>query len=434
MRGREAAAGLVGWLLAAGALLMPGLPGGAEAQGRSVDLTIQFFEARVARDPGDSLNYAKLGAAYIQKARETGDVSYHERAETALKKALELGSDPRTATTAATHLAQVYAAKHQFQDALAQARKALAYGTGQVFPNAIIGDAYLELGDYDQASAAYSMLRVLTGPAYPHSRLAHLHFLKGDSASAIKEMERGVQALAAAHGAGENLAWTQARLGELFFQVGNLERAARAYLASAVSHPGYHRAQAGLARVRAAQARYPEAIELYRHALAVIPLSEYAAGLGDVYAKTGRGDEARKQYDLVEYIGLVSTLNKVIYNRELALFYADHDVKLPRALELAEQELEVRRDIYTYDVLAWALYKNGRIRDSVAPMTEALKLGTNDARLFFHAGLIYQALGDAGRARGYLDRALTTNRHFHILQAEVAARTLKDLGGPLGQP
>jgi tetratricopeptide (TPR) repeat protein len=434
MRGREAAAGLVVWLLAAGALSMPGLPGRADAQGRSLDLTIQFFEARVARDPGNSLNYAKLGAAYIQKARETGDVTYHERAETALKKALELGPDPRTATTAATQLAQVYAAKHQFQDALAQARKALADGTGQLFPYAIIGDAYLDLGDYDQASAAYSMLRALTGPAYPHSRLAHLHFLKGNSAAAIQEMERGVEALAAAHAPSENVAWTQARLGELFFQVGNLERAARAYLESAVSHSGYHRAQAGLAKVRAAEARYPEAIELYRKALAVIPLGEYAAGLGDVYAKTGRADEARKQFDLVEYIGLISTLNKVIYNRELALFYADHDLKLPRALELAERELEVRRDIYTYDVLAWALYKNGRIRDAVAPMTEALKLGTKDARLFFHAGLIYQAIGNAGKAREYLHRALATNRHFHILQADVAARTLKDLGGPPGEP
>src|SRR5206468_3852063 len=104
---------------------------------------------------------------------------------------------------------------------------------------------YLDLGNYDEASVAYSMLRTLTGPAYPHSRLAHLHFLRGDSVAAIQELERGVEALAAAQGPGENVAWTQARLGELLFQVGNLDRAEKAYLASAVSHPGYHRAQAG---------------------------------------------------------------------------------------------------------------------------------------------------------------------------------------------
>lgn len=43
-------------------------------------------------------------------------------------------------------------------------------------------------------------------------------------------------------------------------------------------------------------------------------------------------------------------------------------MKLGEALDLARKELEVRGDIYTHDVLAWALYKNGRAADAVAPM------------------------------------------------------------------
>ena len=70
--------------------------------------------------------------------------------------------------------------------------------------------------------------------------------------------------------------------------------------------------------MRAAQQRYDEAIVLYQQTMAVVPLPEYAAALGDVYTKLGRREEAHKQYALVEYIGLLSTLNKVVYNRELA--------------------------------------------------------------------------------------------------------------------
>ena len=44
----------------------------------------------------------------------------------------------------------------------------------------------------------------------------------------------------------------------------------------------------------------------------------------------GRSDDAKKQYALVEYIGRLSALNQVLYNRELAYFYADHDVNLDR--------------------------------------------------------------------------------------------------------
>jgi tetratricopeptide (TPR) repeat protein len=118
----------------------------------------------------------------------------------------------------------------------------------------------------------------------------------------------------------------------------------------------------------------------------------------------------------------------------LALFYLDHDVELGKALDLARRELDVRGDIYTHDVLAWALYKNGRAAEALAPMREALRLGTRDARLFFHAGLIHRAVGQPERAREFLQRALSLNPRFHVLQAEAAERALKEIGGRAGQP
>lgn len=60
---------------------------------------------------------------------------------------------------------------------------------------------------------------------------------------------------------------------------------------------------------------------------------------------------------------------------------------------------------------------------------EALKPGTKDAKLFFHAGMIERALGDRDSARDYLARALATNPEFHPLQAPVAARALRELAG-----
>jgi tetratricopeptide (TPR) repeat protein len=186
--------------------------------------------------------------------------------------------------------------------------------------------------------------------------------------------------------------------------------------------------------VRAAQRRYPEAIDLYQKALGVIPTPEYAAALGDLYAKLGRFGEARKQYELVEYIGRLSALNRVLYNRELVYFYADRGIKLTEALELAQREIEARKDIYAHDALAWALYKNGKVEEAVGPMAEALRLGTRDARLFFHAGMISHARGDTEKAREYLRRARATNPHFHILHVDVAARTLESLDAAAGAP
>jgi tetratricopeptide (TPR) repeat protein len=224
---------------------------------------------------------------------------------------------------------------------------------------------------------------------------------------------------------GENIAWSLFELGDYFFQSGNLPEAEDAYQNAIAHYPGYYRALAGLARVRVAQGRYNEAISLYQRALAVVPFPEYAAELGDVLTKVVRPKYAVKQYELVEFVGYLSSVNEVLYNRELAIFYADHDLKLRESLELAQKELEVRQDIYTWDTLAWALYKNGRLPEATEAINKALHMGTQSALLFFHAGMIYDALGEREKARDYLRRALATNPHFHIFYADVALKMVE---------
>jgi tetratricopeptide (TPR) repeat protein len=91
--------------------------------------------------------------------------------------------------------------------------------------------------------------------------------------------------------------------------------------------------------------------------------------------------------------------------------------------------LEYRRDIYAYDVLAWNLYRSGKAEEAREEITSALRLGTRDAKLFYHAGMIYHRLGDKPKAHKYLRLALETNPHFHILFADEAAQTLKALEG-----
>jgi tetratricopeptide (TPR) repeat protein len=153
----------------------------------------------------------------------------------------------------------------------------------------------------------------------------------------------------------------------------------------------------------------------------------FAAELGDLYAKSGNQTEAQKQYALVEYIGLLGHINQVLHNRDLALFYADHDMKLSEALELAQKELEIRHDVYTWDTLAWALYKNGKLTASAKASEKAMRLGTRDSLLHFHAGMIAERLGQREQARRELKEALQINPHFHLVYANAAQQRLAAL-------
>ena len=109
-------------------------------------------------------------------------------------------------------------------------------------------------------------------------------------------------------------------------------------------------------------------------------------------------------------------------------------MKLDDALALARSELgNPTRHLRIRHCSAWALYKAGKPEEAVAPMTEALRLGTKDAKLFFHAGMIYRSLGQADRAREFLARALSTNPRFHLLHAPMAERILKELETPVSE-
>lgn len=407
-------------------------PAHLRAQQNATGDLIKSLQARVKRYPEDHAAYAALGAAYLQKGRETADAADYELAKGALEKSLDLVSNDPSAAFATTQMAVLCMVEHRFEDALTWSQKALALGSGNPSPWAIAGDALADMGDYKGASEAYSHLQSAYGSeeeklAYSYqrdSRMSFLRFVAGDTQGAIQLMRSAVRTAIDTHMPTENIAWSRYQLGEELFLAGELSASENAYLTSLDDCPGYYRALAGLAKVRASQGRFLDALKLYKQAIAKVPYPEYAAALGDIYRQLGQLDNAKKQYQLVELIGYLSQVNRQIHNRDLALFYADHDLKLPESLALARNELEVRRDIYTWDVLAWSLFKNDKPQEASEAISHALEQGTKDPQLFFHAGMIYEKLGDSLKAQEFLRRALETNPKFHVAYAETARQTL----------
>lgn len=420
---------------AAAIFLLSLAPARAQAQQHETDNVIHFFQWKVAQDPDDFFNYDHLGVAYIQKARETGDVTYYNLAAKALEKSLDLESTHPEASPATKHLATVYYAEHRFTEALSLAQKAIDLNPRDITPYALIGDARSEMGEYEKAWAAYRNLQhsedaqsATSGVQYlEQSRDSVESFLTGDTKAAISHMRRAADISVESRMARESIAWSQFTLGEYYFQSGDLANAEAAYNDALKTYPDYHRALVGLAKVYSAEDHLGEAVELYKKAISVIPLPAYAAALGDVYTKAGNTVEAKKQFDLVEYIGRLNAFNQTVYNRELAVFYADHDIHLQQSLELARKEFDVRHDIYTWDALAWALYTNSQPEQAAQAIKEALHLETKDALLFFHAGMIYERLGDIEKAKDYLQRALAVNPQFHLFYADLARTTLQQL-------
>ena len=82
------------------------------------------------------------------------------------------------------------------------------------------------------------------------------------------------------------------------------------------------------------------------------------------------------------------------------------------ALRLAQEELTKRQDVFTHDALAWALSAAGRHAEAAAHMKLALREGTPDARLFCHAAVIAQRLGDAAESSRWRELALKSRQQL----------------------
>lgn len=398
----------------------------AAAQQRPVDKTdrlIWDYQERVRQSPGDVQGYAALGAAYLQKARDTGDPSYYARAQAVIDAALERDPQNVEALIGAGTLAN---ARHQFAEALAIGARARAANPTVPRIYGVIADAQIELGQYEQAVATLQTMIDMRPDLSSYSRVAYARELHGDLEGAIEMMQAAVQAGGPAT---ENSAWVRVQLGNLHFAAGDLAAAKREYQATLTLLPEYVHGLAGLARVRAAQGEAGAAIELYQQAIARTPLPEFVIALGELYEAQGWQAEAQQQYELVRAMQQLFAASGVDTDIELALFEADHGRDPQAALALARAGYARHPSVRAADALAWALFKAGQLAEARRYADEALRLGTQDALLLYHAGMIAQAQGAAAAARDWLGRALALNPHFSPLLAPQARQALATLGG-----
>ncbi|PYS01702.1 MAG: hypothetical protein DMG12_15075 [Acidobacteria bacterium] len=347
--------------------------------------TLRFLQNKIKEDRDDFIAQNKLAGWHLQRVRETGDLASLEIAMKAARASLAtLPAEHNTG--ALTLLAQAEFTAHEFVAARDHAERLIELETGKGYPFQILGDTLLELGDYERAETAFRQLERFGGiqgltRLAIEQRLSRLAYLRGDEETAERHMLNALKtALSLPVPPRETVAWCRWQLGELAFGVGHYAAAEQHYRDALTTVPGYFRALASLGRVRAARGDVPDAIAQYEHAVNIIPDPAFVAALGDLYKRVGRNDDAEREYKLVEAIGKLS-----VYGRQQALFYADHDVKPQKAYSIAVKEYSVRKDIYGADAVAWTALKAGRLNEAQVAIEAALRLGTQDAKLFYHA-------------------------------------------------
>jgi tetratricopeptide (TPR) repeat protein len=188
--------------------------------------------------------------------------------------------------------------------------------------------------------------------------------------------------------------------------------------------PGYPAAEIELAHVDAARGNTRGAIAAARVAADAVPSLQAVTLLEDLLERTGRTAQARQQRELVSVIERLLRANGVQVDLEAAVYRADHGIDPRATVELARRARADRPSIYGDDALAWALARAGRCNAALPLARRALRLGTQDALLYFHLGYAEGCAGNRAAMHAWYARALETNPSFSVRWAPVALRVV----------
>ena len=381
--------------------------------------TVAGLEEQVRVQPKDAALLTQLGFAYQLRWRETADASYLPRSEVALRRAIRVGLEDADAVLGLGSLALI---RHEFRDALGYGRSAQRLLPGSARPYGVIGDAFIELGRYDEAFQAFERMVSIRPSLASYARVAYARELTGDRPGAIVAMRL---ALDAAAGQPEPTAWAQVELAKLELALGRAEAARRHALAALEILSGYPSARLELARIEAARGRIGAALEQARRAAEAVPTSQAIALLVELLDRRGRSAEAQRQRSTVAVIDRLLEANGVQVDLESAVYRADNRIRPLETVELARRARADRPSIYGDDALAWALARAGRCDEAMTYAERALRLGTQDALLYLHRGYAEGCAGNRAAMQDWYRRALDLNPEFSVRWAAVARAALR---------
>src|ERR1700730_3229014 len=164
------------------ALEVPGGPGTSRA---AMQQTVDIMQRQLRQHPTDTGAAVLLADTLLRQARVSGNAGLALRAEQALTPIL---SDEPLEYEARRMIAAVYLSEHRFREAIREAERARDQRPRDDWNYGVIGDGHLELGEYDEAFAAFQQMMDLRPTAGAYARAAYALGLQGHLEAALDAM------------------------------------------------------------------------------------------------------------------------------------------------------------------------------------------------------------------------------------------------------
>ena len=350
------------------------------------DRDIEFYTKRIREDRRSAADHVVLAGMLFTRSRNTGSTADLDSALQLARESVDERSQRND--QAFSLLASLLMAKHEFREARTVAQRIDSIDPGNPSHLALLGEIELELGNYTAAATHFGAINYDGRNFTNGARLARWYEVTGHNdlarhylQQAIVDVDRRDDLPA------DQAAWFHYRLGDLELRSGNVAAADSQFVIGLAKHPDDVRVLGGLARAALMSGEWQKAVDFGERATAV---QLDPATLGTVSLAYSRLGDTAQAASYARAMSVSALKQPGVIHRAWGLFILDHGSAQDRAdvLRRARLELRIRKDVYGHDIMAWALYRNGKLAEARQEMKLAMSQHTQDVLLAEHARAI----------------------------------------------
>jgi tetratricopeptide (TPR) repeat protein len=328
------------------------------------DTRIQYYSNKTSEHPRHYPSYALLGAAYLDKARETLDPSWLTKARSAMNRSLEIqpNFEAFKVMTALCNYA------HRFEDALQWGKRAAETYPTDTEVTVLLVEAYMGLGKYDEARKLLPPAGQKPADFYTASAMGNWLVSQRRYKEAVDCFSKAAE-FARTENVRELVVWAEVSAAGALMDARQLDAARKRLDAAANVDEKDVRLHLHRAELLEAKGKTQEALAMAETLLQRRNDPAVHRKAFVLARKLGQTSQAQLHFDAAEKGFQRAVDAGEIYTLEaLARLYYDADVRLEQALTLAEKNLQYKRDIEAQQTLACIRSKLKKRRSSLRPL------------------------------------------------------------------
>lgn len=350
---------------------------------------VKFWEKKLEKEPYQFPYLVKAATSHSQLFKETGHI---QELITAEQKLIEANEKTHYKTPGYLRsLARNYISQHKFREALELLKKAEAIGDGLNGTQKMLFDVYLELGNVKEAKNYLNKIENYKDFDFL-IRLSKWNDHEGDLDNAILYLEKATQ-MAESSKDKWLIEWAHTNLADLYGHNGEISKSYTYYLNALKANPNNAYAKKGIAWIVYSYEHNP------KEAMRILDLIMVQHKSPDYYllkaeiAEYMKDWAAKKKYLDAYFAEVQNKQYGQMYNKYNAILYTEDLKSMPKAAEIALKEIVNRPTAQSYDLLAWAYFNYGDVKEALKIMETYVANKTHEPEALYHLANVYKANG-----------------------------------------